>query len=106
LEVGVAVHQYDAQLKLEALNRARHLLAEAASILALAPPATAPASEVCSEWQLAIEAELLPEVARAARRADLLRAREEDRGTTRAPERAWASRRRRNRTDERSHELA
>ena len=75
IEIAVAVHQYDPELKLGALNHARRLLAAAAARLAIAPPSDPdprPRDHLPGSLQLMLETELLPAVARAARRADRL----------------------------------
>ncbi len=69
LAVGVAVHQFDADLKLAALNRARALCAEAVVFLVLAGATPDGGDDLVG----LLEGTLLPALGRAARRAEGLR---------------------------------
>ncbi len=71
LSVAEAAHQYDRELKLEAVNRARAGLGRAAGALALA--AGPEPNEPIASWLAALEGEVLPAVAGFARWTDRLR---------------------------------
>ncbi|MCP4990138.1 MAG: hypothetical protein GY928_30100 [Colwellia sp.] len=73
LALAESVQQFDRDLKLEALNRARRELARATGLLLL--EGGIPPAEPVHGWVAALEAEVLPAVAGLARWADGLRGR-------------------------------
>lgn len=73
MQIAVSVHQFAPALKLAALNRARHLMAREAARLALDAPHDEPLEPgLPGPLQVELEAELLPAIAREARRAERL----------------------------------